>query len=160
MSRPTPRPASTRRQRGHTLWEMLLVLAVMATIGAIVAPAVVAPASSNDPDVARAARGLVDLLARARSTAMDHGTSVRVVLDPNTAHVWTFALDRGELRLVGDDRLAPSASVELVATGPRVRFTFDASGAASGEPIVVRGASGTRRIVVDPWSGAAHADSL
>lgn len=160
MSRPAPRPASTRRQRGHTLWEMLLVLAVMATIGAIVAPAVVAPASSNRTDVARTAQGLVDLLARARSTAMDRGTSVRVVLDPNMAHVWTFALDRGELRLVGDDRLAQSASVELVANGPRVRFTFDASGTASGEPLMVRGTSGTRRIVIDPWSGAAHADSL
>lgn len=91
---------------------------------------------------------------------MDRGTSIRVVLDPNTAHVWTFALDRGELRLVGDDRLAQSASVELVANGPRVRFTFDASGTASGEPLAVRGASGSRRIVVDPWSGAAHVDSL
>jgi hypothetical protein len=91
---------------------------------------------------------------------MDRGTSVRVVLDPNTAHVWTFALDRGELRLVGDDRLAQSASVELVANGPRVRFTFDASGTASGERLIVRSASGSRRIVIDPWSGAAHADSL
>ena len=160
MSRPAPRPASTRRQRGHTLWEMLLVLAVMATIGAIVAPAVVASASSNGTDVARTAQGLVDLLTHARSTAMDRGTGVRVVLDPNTAHVWTFALDRGELRLVGDDRLAQSASVELVANGPRVRFTFDASGTASGERLMVRGTSGSRRIVVDPWSGAAHVDSL
>ena len=160
MSRPAPRPASTRRQRGHTLWEMLLVLAIMATIGTIVAPAVMGPAGNNKTDVARAAQGLVDLLAHARSTAMDRGTSVHVVLDPNTAQVWTFALDRGELRLVGDDRLAPSASVELLANGPRVRFTFDASGTASGEPLMVRSESGARRIVVDPWSGAAHADSL
>lgn len=160
MSRPAPRPASTWRQRGHTLWEMLLVLAVMATIGAIVAPAVVAPAGHNSTEIARTTQGLVDLLARARSMAMDRGTSVRVVLDPNTAHAWTFALDRGELRLVGDDRLAQSASVEMVANGPRVRFTFDASGTASGEPLVVRGTSGARRIVVDPWSGAVHADSL
>src|SRR6476646_190208 len=107
MSRPAPRPASSPRQRGHTLWEMLLVLAIMATIGTIVAPAVVAPASRNRTDVARSAQGMVDLLSRARSMAMDRGTAVRVVLDPNTAHVWTFALDRGELRLVGEDRLAP-----------------------------------------------------
>lgn len=160
MSRPAPRPASIRRQRGHTLWEMLLVLAVMATIGAIVAPAVVAPASSSRTDVARMAQGFVDLLSRARRTAMDRGIQVRVVLDPNTAHVWTFALDRGELRLVGDDRLAQSASVELVANGPRVRFTFDPSGTASGERLMVRGVNGSRHIVIDPWSGAAHADSL
>lgn len=160
MSRLAPRPASTRRQRGHTLWEVLLVLAVMATIGAIVAPAVVTPASSNRTDVARTAQGLVDLLMHARSTAMERGTGVRVVLDPNTAHVWTFALDRGELRLVGDDRLAQGANVELVANGPRVRFTFDASGTASGQRLMVRGMSGSRRIVVDPWSGAAHVDSL
>lgn len=136
-----------------------MVLAVIAVLGAIAAPAVAGDARGDASDAARAARDVVGMLARARAVAMDRGTSARVVIDPAAGRAWTFALDHGALRLVGDERIDVDAGVTLLADGPRVAFTFEASGAAFGAPLAVRGRDGVRRIVVDPWSGEAHAEA-
>lgn len=144
---------------GHTLWEMLLVLALLGVVTAIVAPAIPSLARSSDDDVTRAANDLVTVLAQARLTALQRGTTVDVVLDPESAHLWTFVAIAGERRIASEGTLELPPGATLVAGDPRVRFTFDAAGTAAGGPVTVRGAGGARSVLVDPWSGAAHADA-
>jgi type II secretory pathway pseudopilin PulG len=144
-------------RRGHTLWEMLLVLALLGTVTAIVAPSLGLRAPLREQGVTAATKELMAVLAEARLTALERGTSIDVVIDPATARVWTFSVDRGERRLIatGMLRLAPGAMLEGEA--PRVRVTFDAAGTASGGPVIVRGIEGARQVGVDPWSGVADA---
>ena len=145
--------------RGHTLWEMLLALALLGVIAAIVAPAIPALARPRDDDVTRAADNLVAVLGRARLTALQRGTTVDVVIDPRSARLWTLVTIAGERRIGAAGALQLPPGAMLVADDPRVRFTFDAAGTAGGGPVTVRGAGGSRSVSVDPWSGAAHAES-
>jgi prepilin-type N-terminal cleavage/methylation domain-containing protein len=144
---------------GHTLWEMLLALALLAVIAAIVAPAIPSRARDAGDDVARTANDLVAMLGQARLTALQRGTTVDVVLDPASARVWTFVAVDGERRIASAGRLPLAPGAMLVAAEPRVRFTFDATGTAAGGPVTVRGAGAAQSVSVDPWSGAAHAES-
>lgn len=157
MIRPLHSQAPRRSQGGHTLWEMLFVLALLGVITALVAPWLGLRATAREAGTAAAADEIVSLLAQARVTALERGNSVEVVIDPASARVWSFSFDRGERRFItaGTLRLPPGAM--LTAAAPRVWFTFDAGGTASGGPIVVRGIEGSRTVVVDPWSGVANA---
>jgi type II secretory pathway pseudopilin PulG len=138
----------------------LLVLALLAGIAAVVAPniATLHRAASED-EVVRTTQGVLDALAQARLTALDRGTRVRVVVDPAAARVWTYTTDGDEWRLLGTRTLATGPSVVFAAAGPRVRFTFDPAGTASGDTVTVRGIDGVRAVSVDPWTGVAHAQS-
>jgi len=151
---PTRHPAS-----GHTLWEMLLALALLAVIAAIVAPAIPSRPRPDGDDVARTADDLVAMLGQARLTALQRGTTVDVVIDPASARIWTFVAVGGDRRIASEGTLPLAPGAMLIATQPRVRFSFDASGTAAGGPVTVRGAGAARSVSVDPWSGAAHADS-
>ena len=141
------------RQRGHTLWEMLLVLALLGLVTAMVAPALGFRAPAREDGVTAATNEMIAILARARRAALDRGTSIDVVIDPATARAWTFGTERGERRLIAEDSLRLAGGALLSADAPRVRFTFEAGGTASGGPIVVGGIDGARQVVVDPWSG-------
>ena len=146
-------------RRGHTLWEMLLVLALLGVVTAIVAPSLGLRSAIRKDGVTAATAEVSSVLARARLTALDRGTSIEVVIDPATARIWTFTVERGERRLLSAGTLALAEGAMLAAESPRVRFTFDAAGTASGGPVTVRGIEGAREVAVDPWSGAAHAIS-
>lgn len=147
------------RRSGHTLWEMLLVIALLGVVTAIVAPAIPSFARTSDNDVTRAANGIVAVLGQARLTALQRGTTVDVVVDPRSARLWSFVAVAGERRIASAATLQLPPGATLVADDPRVRFTFDAAGTAAGGPLTVRGTGGARSVFVDPWSGAAHAES-
>jgi type II secretory pathway pseudopilin PulG len=142
---------------GHTLWEMLLVLALLGVVAVIVAPSLGARARSPDDGVTAATAEVIAVLAEARLTALDRGCPVEVLIDPATAKVWSSCVERGERRVMTSGTLRMPAGAMLAADAPRVRFIFDAAGTASGGPIDVRGSDGVRRVAVDPWSGVAHA---
>lgn len=151
---------STASPSGHTLWELLLVLALLGGIAAVVAPhvATLRPAGAGD-DLARTTQNVLDALAQARLTALDRGTSTVAVIDPAAARVWLYSTDGDDWRPLGTTTLATAPSVVLVADEPRVRFTFDPTGAGGGGHLTVRGTDAARVVSVDPWSGVAHAQS-
>lgn len=154
--RPGSRPIR-HRQGGHTLWEMLLVLALLGVVTAIVAPSSGLHPPARPDGVTATTTGLLAMLGRARLTALDHGTAVEVVIDPATARVWTFSVERGGRRLITAGTLPLAGGATLISDTPRVRFTFDAGGTASGGPMIVSGIAGARVVTVDPWSGVADA---
>jgi hypothetical protein len=53
--------------------------------------------------------------------------------------------------------LALGAMESAESERARVRFTFQPSGAASGDTVLVRAQHGTRLVSVDPWNGTAVA---
>ena len=149
------RLAATRSASGHTLWEMLLVLALLGVMSALVAPAAALLRNrSFGSDAERGASALADLLARAHLTALERATTVDVILDPSAPRSWIVvgAFEAREPAVVAPLALPPD--VELFAVEPRARFTFTATGTASGPSVLVRGRSSTRVVTVDPWSGA------
>ena len=146
---------NARRHRGHTLWEMLLVLTLLGLVAALVAPAARVVRPPMD-DVVQTTTDVVALLDRARLTALERGITVELRLDPVSGRAWVFALDADSLRLVGMATIARVSAVDVLAAGPRARFVFTAGGDAFGEPITVRGVGGARRISIDGWTGGAH----
>lgn len=156
-SRPPILTRPMRRRPGHTLWEMILVLALLGVAGALAAPALSAlrPAARDD-DVSRTTRELTALLVRARTTALERGTTVALVLDPTSASYWMVAGTGDDRRLVTSSAVGTAAGVDLVAETPRARFVFTATGTAFGDRLLVRGFGRTRTIAVDLWSGAPH----
>ena len=147
-------------RRAHTLWEMLVVLVVLGTAAAAVAPAAIARGRpALEDDVMQTTRELVGLLARARVEALERGATIELSLEPATARVWTFAVDGDGPRLLASGTMARAPGASLVADGARVRFVFHPSGAAAGGTVVVRGAGVARRVTVDPWSGVTDVQS-
>lgn len=136
---------------------MLLVLALLGVVTALVAPSLGFLAPSRRDGLTAATDEVMSVLAEARLTALEGGTSVDVVIDPSTARVWTYTADRGERRLIASGTLRLTAGALIDAEEPRVRITFDAAGTASGGPVIVRGIAGARQVAVDPWSGVASA---
>ena len=158
------RPASPRMRpdppSGHTLWEMLLALALLGVITAIVAPSIrFVRAVADESEVARTTRELTGALAQARLIALERGTPIDLLLEPATGRVWIVSGPANDRRITVAERLELPAGVTLVGEGPRVRFGFDGAGSASGGVVVVRGIDGEQRVTVDPWSGAPDVQS-
>ena len=142
-------------RHAHTLWELLVVLTLLGAIATLVVPSLNFGRSRTD-DVTDTTRDLVTLLERGRSIAIERGTVVDLRLDPVGGSAWIFALDRDTLRLVEAVRFTRVAAVEILGGGPRPRFVFRPTGAASGAPLTVRGLGGRRYLTVDPWNGGVH----
>ena len=147
---------------GHTLWEMLLALGLLAVIAAIVAPSIgFVRAAADESVVARTSRTLAGALTQARLFALEHGTPVDLLLDPTTGRVWIVSRTLDEQRITASGQLELPPGVTLLADGEgaRVRFTFDASGTGTAGGVTVRGPGGEQRVSVDPWSGAIDVQS-
>ena len=145
---------------GHTLWEMLLALGLLAVIAAIVAPSIGSVrAAAGVSEVARTSSSLAGALSQARLLALEQGTPVDLLLDPATGRLWIVSRTLDEQRISAARQLELPPGVTLLADGARVRFTFDASGTGSAAGVTVRGPSGEQRVSVDPWSGAPDVQS-
>ena len=148
--------AGTHRPRGHTLWEVLLVLAVLGAVSALAAPTVrlVRPVTE---DVAQITNEIAALLENARLTALRRGTTVEVSLDPSTGRAWVFAAEGDTLQLISTPTLTHLSGVQLLDGGEqRARFVFTPDGQSFGRVVTMRGVGGIRRIAVDPWTGGAR----
>jgi len=149
------RAPNTRLPRGHTLWEMLLVLAVLGAVCGLAAPAVRA-AKPQAGAASQVAREIVALIDNARLTALQCGTAVEVRVDPSSGQAWVFAAEGDTMRLVWTPRLERLSAVEILADGePRLRYAITPDGQTFGRPVVLHGADGTRQIIVDPWTRGA-----
>lgn len=143
----------TPRPRGHTLWEVLLVLAILGVVCGLAAPAVrlVRAPSSN---LLGARREIVGLIEQARLVALQRGTSVDIRIDPSTGHAWVFAAEGDTLRLIATSTLMHLSAVEMLGgSEPRLRYTIAADGQTFGRTLVLRGSDGIERVIDDPWTG-------
>ena len=80
------------REVGHTLWEVLLALALLGAIAGLVAPSIRFVRQADD-EVIRATRDLTAVLERARLTALERGTSIDLRLDPSGGRAWLCTID-------------------------------------------------------------------
>jgi prepilin-type N-terminal cleavage/methylation domain-containing protein len=139
-----------RARRGFTLWEMTIVLALVALGTALVVPNWIDFDASPIPVPGES---VVALLRDARRVAIEGKQTVAVRIDPSTRYFrvdttgvsGTGALVEGELQV--------GAYEALETDLPRVQFVFLPSGAALGDSVLVRGSDGPFLLTVDPWSG-------
>ena len=154
----TDSPRSDGHDGGHTLWEVLLVLALLGAIAGLVAPSIRLVRPAED-EVVRATRDLVAVLERARLTALERGTTIDVRLDPAGGRAWLIAIEGDTLQLLTVASFDRVSRVEVSGGGPRPRYLFTPGRGGSGPTLTIRGTGGTRTLDVDPWSGGTRVAS-
>lgn len=147
----------TRRVRaGYTLWELTMVLLVMAIAATLAAPAF-ARFGADQP--AGGADAMLGLLRDARKAAVEFNADVTLRLDPKTLD---YALDTSGVNgsaLFARGTLDLGGAQSLVTDQSRLQYVFRATGAAFADSVVLRGGRVPLVVRVDPWSGVARADS-
>ena len=151
-------PRRGARYEGHTLWEVLLVLALLGAIAGLVAPSIRFVRPSED-DALRATRDLAAVLERARLTALERGTTIDVRLDPAGGRAWLIAIDGDTLQLVTVVSFDRVSRAEVSGGGLRPRYLFTPGRGGSGPTLTIRGPNGSRTLSVDPWSGGTRVAS-
>jgi prepilin-type N-terminal cleavage/methylation domain-containing protein len=143
-------------RRGFTLWELTMVLLVMAIAATLSAPAF-GRLGTEQPS--KGADRILGLLHDARKAAFDFNATVTLRLDPKTRK---YQLDTATWR--GKGTLAAGildvgTTETLVSDLPRLVYVFRPSGAAYADTLVVHGGETPLVVRVDPWTGVARADA-
>lgn len=146
-----------RARRGFTLWELTIVLAVMAIAATLAAPAF-ARFGSEQP--AGAGDALVTLLRNARKLSLEHNVTVTLRLDPKSLRYQVDTAGAAGFGRLADSTLDMGLTQTLESPDPRLSFVFTPTGATLADTVIVRGASVPLVLHVDPWSGVAHVDTL
>lgn len=150
------RVPTRRAPRGFTLWELVVVMVVLAVTLGVSVPAYVrfgARTATTPIDE------LLGVLNAARVAAVrDDGVST-LVIDPKSG---AYRIDTVTTAGAGTLR-ADTFSVELrrafATDSARLRYVFRATGATFGDTVRVHGDPGDRLVVVDAWNGVARADA-
>lgn len=150
-------PRTRGVRRGFTLWELTMVLLVMAIAATLAAPAF-ARFGADQP--AGGADALLALLRDARRTAVTYDADVTLRLDPKTLDYAVDTAGASGSGAFATGILDLGAAQVLVTDQPRLQYVFRASGATFADTVVVRGGPVPLVVRVDPWSGVARADSL
>jgi len=145
-----------RARGGFTLWEMAIVLAVMAIAAVLVAPAITRLGESPPPRIADA---VLALLRDARKAAIDRNATVTLRLDPVSGRYRADTTGVAGTGLLAEGTLALGATETLVTDRARLVYLFRPTGAAFADTVLVRGAGKTVLVSVDPWSGVARTDA-
>lgn len=145
-----------RRRPGFTLWEMTIVMAIMAVAAMLTAPALVTFGNDQPPG---AADKLLGLLKSARQMSITSNTMVTLRIDPAT---FAFEMDTTStagsgVMVTGKLDLDPSQS--LITDVPRLQYIFNPTGATFADTVIVRGGDKPLWVGVDAWSGEAHVEA-
>jgi prepilin-type N-terminal cleavage/methylation domain-containing protein len=137
------------RRAGFTLLELVVVIAILGVAFAVSIPSFTNRSGSGRADAADA---ITRLLERARNTAAEQARETRVTIAPAEARAW---IRSGDVASASDTSFTLSlpAGTTLSATSPRVQFTFDASGRARGDQLIIDANGARSAITVDPSSG-------
>ena len=126
--------------RGTTLIELVVVIALMAIIAGVSAPAL---ASLDRKTETSGLDALVSLLRRSRAAAVERATVVTVTIDPATSRYWVDPPDTVAL-----------LSVSMSADAPRVHFRFTPDGqTVADKSLFVRDGVSTNTVFIEPWTG-------
>jgi len=146
-----------RNRPGFTLWELTMVLLVMAISATLAAPAFVRFGAEQPM---RGGDQVIGLLRDARKASIAYNATVTLRLDPKTLK---FQVDTSTVMGAGtlaEGTLDLGMSETLVTDLPRLVYLFRPTGAAYADSVVVRGGEQPLVIRVDPWTGVARADTL
>jgi prepilin-type N-terminal cleavage/methylation domain-containing protein len=145
-----------RARAGFTLWELTMVLLVMAIAGLLAAPAFARFGMEQPPGGADA---MIGLLHDARKAAIDYDATVTLRLDPRTLKYQADTSGVNGFGTLAAGYLDLGLAQTLVSDQPRLQYVFRPTGAAFADTVVVRGGPVALIVRVDPWSGVARADS-
>jgi len=145
-----------RARRGFTLWEMSIVLAVMAVSALIVIPRLT---SFGDDPPEQTGDAIVTILRDARRAAIERSQTVTVRVDPVTGAYRADSTGIAGTGLLAEGTLDLGTWQTLETQLARLVYAFRPSGAAFGDTVLVRGSDGAVLISVDSWSGVAVADA-
>ena len=148
--------ARARTRRGFTLWELVVVMVVLAVTLGVSIPAYVrfgAPTATTPLDE------LLGVLRDARTAAVRLESTVSVVVDPKSGAYRVDTTTASGAGILREDTLSLELRRAIVTDSARLRFTFRATGAAMGDTVRVRGDRGDRIVGVDMWNGLPHADA-
>jgi type IV fimbrial biogenesis protein FimT len=135
--------------RGLTLIELVVVLAIVGVSAAVALPAF-GRLLDDEPSPAAP---VVELLERARRTAMERAVRVTVTVIPASGRYWVWADGDDARAPLADGVLALPAGARLAASGLRARVRFDPGGHAAGDTVVVWSATGAELVSADRWTG-------
>lgn len=143
-----------RRRAGFTLVEVMAVLAVLAVVGAAVAPRLQA---LLEPGPRAAAEDLAEAFRRARELATTRSRLATVTVDPRTG-AWRLFAGRahgdGSSAVAGGNLLTDQPEARILGTGGELAVTrFDARGRAWGPVLEIADGSDRHRVHVDTWTG-------
>jgi prepilin-type N-terminal cleavage/methylation domain-containing protein len=145
-----------RARAGFTLWELTMVLLVMAIAGLLAAPAFARFGTEQPPGGADA---MIGLLHDARKAAIDYDATVTLRLDPKTLKYQADTSGVNGFGTLAAGYLDLGLAQTLVSDEPRLQYVFRPTGAVFADTVVVRGGPVALIVRVDPWSGVARADS-
>ena len=145
-----------RARVGFTLWEMAIVLAIMAVGAVLVAPAI---ARLGSEQVRENGAELLVLLRGARKAAIRYNTVVTLRLDPVSGHYRADSAGLAGSGLLAEGTLQLDGAERMETTLSRLQFRFRPTGAASADTVRVRGAKRNVLVSVDAWSGVARVDA-
>jgi prepilin-type N-terminal cleavage/methylation domain-containing protein len=143
-------------RRGFTLWELTMVLLVMAIAALLAAPAF---SRFGTEQPSKGADHVLGLLHDARKAAVDFNATVTLRLDPKTHK---YQVDTATVKGKGTlawGILDVGATETLVSDQPRLVYVFRPSGAAYADTVIVQGGDAPLIVRVDPWTGVARADT-
>jgi prepilin-type N-terminal cleavage/methylation domain-containing protein len=149
-------PRAHRARAGFTLWELTMVLLVMAIAGLLAAPAFARFGTEQPPSGAAA---MIGLLHDARKAAIDYDATVTLRLDPKTLKYQADTSGVNGFGTLAAGYLDLGLAQTLVSDQPRLQYVFRPTGAVFADTVVVRGGPVALIVRVDPWSGVARADS-
>ena len=142
---------------GFTLWELTMVLLVMAIAATLAAPAFAR--LGEDKATSGGADAMIGLLHDARKAAMDYDAVVTLRVDPLTLSYQADTSTSNGFGTLATGTLDLGLAARLDTDQPRLQYVFQPTGAAYADSVVVRGGDLPLVVRVDPWSGVARADS-
>jgi prepilin-type N-terminal cleavage/methylation domain-containing protein len=148
---------SRDRRAGFTLWELTMVLLILAITATLSAPAW---ARLGEGKPAGAADAVLGLLHDARKAAIDRHVTSALHLDPKSMRYELDTTGFSGTGIFAAGTLDLGATQTLASDQPRLQFVFQRTGASFADTVVVHGADRPMVVRVDPWSGVARADTL
>jgi prepilin-type N-terminal cleavage/methylation domain-containing protein len=145
-----------RARAGFTLWELTMVLLVMAIAATLAAPAF-SRLGTEQPT--RGGDQVLGLLRDARKAAFDYDATVTVRLDPKTLKYQVDTATVAGTGTLASGILDVGATETLVTDLPRLVYVFRPTGAAFADTVMIHGGETPLVVRVDPWTGVARADA-
>ena len=149
--------AVVRNRPGFTLWELSMVLIVLALAATLAAPAF---ARFGTEQPSRGADQLVGLLRDARKMAFDHNATVVLRIDPKTLKYQIDTTTSAGGGTVAAGVLEMDISERIESDKLRLVYIFQPTGTTFADTVVVRGTAVPLVVRVDPFNGVARADTL